>query len=679
MRPFTSTSTVFFTILLTLFLTAFEAAHGQSKIYWIGADANGIPDTIRRANLDGSGVEDVVTVRLDEPSSLEIDFTAGKIYWSAAGEIGRANLDGTQVEKAVVLETSGFFTPISRGVSLDESAGKIYWIEGDAILRANLDGSETEELITTTVVDSEGIKVDPTGGKVYWTNSEFSGGVIRRANLDGSGIEDLVSDGLFSPQKIDLDVGGGKMYWTDLITNDVFRANLDGSSVEEIVTDQDNPDGIALDLSNAKVYWVDRTEDAVRRANLDGSEVEDLPMIVDRPIDVAVDAASGHLYVIVESGELYRSNLDGSDSQLLIAPITGFEAMALDMGEATLYWGSRDALQRSDLDGNNVENIAIGTVGEIRLDRDSGRAYWTAFDGIHGVDLDGSNEALVVEGDQPFNLILDAGRENMYWLGDGNPVTADKIRTSNLDGSEASILLPGRDEPNRLTLDAEAGYLFWTEGNFSFGSVIRRADVDGTNVTDVVTEQVGGSIAIHSEASKIYWSDRRIKRANLDGSEVEELHSAAFTVYSLTLDPAGGKMYWVTEERIERANLDGSGVEVLVTDLARPENLIVYNSTATSIDDEVPVADGGYRLETAFPNPFRDRAIISLSVDRPQNVDVHLYNALGQRVSTLYSGSVAAGVRVELDLHAADKPGGMYFYRVSGEDFQSTGKVILVR
>ena len=72
--------------------------------FWTDGDGK-----IRRANLDGSGVQDLVT-GLDVPTDTSAwTWSDGKIYWTDRGErqtdgdgkIQRANLDGTGVEDVV--------------------------------------------------------------------------------------------------------------------------------------------------------------------------------------------------------------------------------------------------------------------------------------------------------------------------------------------------------------------------------------------------------------------------------------------------------------------------------------------------------------------------------------------------------------------------------------------------
>ena len=77
-------------------------------------------------------------MRLEKPFGIALDVMAGKIYWADVGaDIQRANLDGTDVEDLVtVLESP-------TGIAIDTIAGKIYWPDGgtDKIQRANLDGT----------------------------------------------------------------------------------------------------------------------------------------------------------------------------------------------------------------------------------------------------------------------------------------------------------------------------------------------------------------------------------------------------------------------------------------------------------------------------------------------------------------------------------------------------------
>ena len=184
------------------------------------------------ANHNGGGLTAKLPVLARREESLL------KIFWTNwnSFKIRRANLNGSDVEDLV---TSAQGVAYPGHIALDVAGGKMYWTDRGTrkIQRANLDGSNIEDLVTSAqglINTPAGIALDIAGGKMYWTDSHWNR--IQRANLDGSNIEDLVTHGLRSPEGIALDVAGGKMYWTDPHASKIQRANLDGSNIEDLVT-----------------------------------------------------------------------------------------------------------------------------------------------------------------------------------------------------------------------------------------------------------------------------------------------------------------------------------------------------------------------------------------------------------------------------------------------------------
>ncbi|MDE2997538.1 MAG: dockerin type I domain-containing protein [Gemmatimonadota bacterium] len=138
---------------------------GAAKLYWTDWGT----DKIQRSNLDGSGIEDLVTGGgLDGPDGMALDMAGGKMYWTDAGtnKVQRANLDGSGVEDLV----TGLGIPY--GLALDVSGGKMYWTNRQAnkIQRADLNGANVEDLITSGLTFPGGLALDLSGGKMYWTN-----------------------------------------------------------------------------------------------------------------------------------------------------------------------------------------------------------------------------------------------------------------------------------------------------------------------------------------------------------------------------------------------------------------------------------------------------------------------------------------------------------------------------
>ena len=250
-------------------------------LYWTEHN----PGTIRRATLDGSGIETLVDQDSGAvlPYGIALDSAAGELYWTNGGHIGggktiqRANLDGSQAEILIMTESS----PI--GLALDLVDDKLYWTEPRAgkISRASLDGFEIEPLLHSS--NPRYLALNLAAGKLYWTSgSTFDrsdrtrkSGSIQRANLDGSEIETLVdhASGARNPQGIALDAAAGKLYWADASKGSLYQANLDGTQVSALPGTEGSPRGLALDAAAGKLYWTD-SKDGLYRANLDGSGVE---------------------------------------------------------------------------------------------------------------------------------------------------------------------------------------------------------------------------------------------------------------------------------------------------------------------------------------------------------------------------------------------------------------------
>ncbi len=229
---------------------ALDLMNGQ--MYWADPGAS----AIRRTNIDGSGPLQTVAASGDGSADVALDVGNGKIYWTdsdntqvnnggLSGQIRRSNLDGSNVENLV----SGLRNPA--GIVIDPTSGRVYWTELErksdglgSIQSANLDGSDVQILLTG-VDEANGLAIDVTHGKLYWP--ELTTHSIQSANLDGTGLQTVLS-GLDNPTTIDLSVSEGKLYWTDSLgqqVSGIFRASFDGSDVETLVSGVGVPWGIA--------------------------------------------------------------------------------------------------------------------------------------------------------------------------------------------------------------------------------------------------------------------------------------------------------------------------------------------------------------------------------------------------------------------------------------------------
>ena len=102
-------------------------------------------------------------------------------------------------------------------------------------------------------------------------------------------------------------------------------------------------------------------------------------------------------------------------------------------------------------------------------------------------------------------------------------------------------------------------------------------------VRDLADNRAAYTMASFATAipGRLYWTETPmagpslIRRANLDGSGMETLVIAERHLFRLTLDTAGGKMYWTNPytDKIYRANLNGTAVEGILSGLETPYGL----------------------------------------------------------------------------------------------------------
>ena len=154
------------------------------------------------------------------------------------------------------------------------------------------------------------------------------------------------------------------------------------------------------------------------------------------------------------------------------------------------------------------------------------------------------------------------------------------IMSANLDGTGVTkILSLSTVEPHGITLDVPRGKMYWVEWDTG---MIRRANLDGSEVEELLDQpQHLRSLDLDLAGGKMYWSSdegSNIYRANLDGNEYKEIVSDRSLVTAIALDLIGRRIYWIDDDgdAIQSARLDGSDIRTVTTSgLAAPRGLAV--------------------------------------------------------------------------------------------------------
>lgn len=321
-------------ILLALVLVVgiqnVSLARGNEKLYWVeGTD-------IKRANLNGTNVEDVLT-GLSSPKEITIDLRNRKLYWNEYGTeefkgvtlgtntLLRANPDGSDIEEvfkgyALPPKGGGVTVQCIRGVcdkvwirpagearveidpkllfrprcfAINSLEEQIYWDEQlpTQLKRANFDGTDVEDIKVEKLASVWDIKLDIKRDQIYWV--ELTSRSIRRMNSDGTGLEDIITRWNVPILSFDLDVDAKQIYFTNTRTGTIQRTDFNGKRVEQIVSGLQGPREIVVNARSKRIYWSswDRQTDLwkIQSANLNGSDVSDVATELNRIRGLAVD------------------------------------------------------------------------------------------------------------------------------------------------------------------------------------------------------------------------------------------------------------------------------------------------------------------------------------------------------------------------------------------------------
>ena len=104
----------------------------------------------------------------------------------------------------------------------------------------------------------------------------------------------------------------------------------------------------------------------------------------------------------------------------------------------------------------------------------------------------------------------------------------------------------------------------------------------------------------------------------------------------------------------------------------------ISSSTAATLVLKNEIAPASFSLSQNFPDPFNPSTQIDFSLPQQSNVQLKVYNTLGQLVTTLVNGNLSAGSH-SVTFDARNLASGLYIYRLSAGNFTSVKKMLLLK
>ncbi|MBK9096804.1 MAG: T9SS type A sorting domain-containing protein [bacterium] len=165
--------------------------------------------------------------------------------------------------------------------------------------------------------------------------------------------------------------------------------------------------------------------------------------------------------------------------------------------------------------------------------------------------------------------------------------------------------------------------------------------------------------------------DAAFSIAKWDGSDWQPLGKgihqannfiATATVYSLKATPEG----LFVGGQFTHAGDKYSNMIALYTD---------FTTDIKEVENQVPLE---CRLEQNYPNPFNPSTTIQFSIPEQSFVKLEVFNTLGEKISTLVSEELNAG-NYTYEWNAEKLSSGIYYYKLSANEFSKANKMILLK
>jgi hypothetical protein len=101
-------------------------------------------------------------------------------------------------------------------------------------------------------------------------------------------------------------------------------------------------------------------------------------------------------------------------------------------------------------------------------------------------------------------------------------------------------------------------------------------------------------------------------------------------------------------------------------------------SISTGIFDKHKNLLSSFNLYQNYPNPFNPSTMISYQLPMTSEVELSIYNILGQKVQTLVLEKQNAG-NLQVEWDASGFSSGIYYYKIEAGEFQDVKKMVLLR
>ena len=278
----------------------------------------------------------------------------------------------------------------------------------------------------------------------------------------------------------------------------------------------------------------------------------------------------------------------------------------------------------------------------------------------------------------------------------GASLTTDRFGKANsayyFDGSSNEISVPSSASLN-FSYGTIAFWTFYQGGNYNPRFVCKNGQYDTWSQMTPGSEQLGvsfadqpgGGMLSNTSIARNQWTFVVLVKSSdsirtyLNGV-LNKSQALPGSIPSSTSTLKFGAHEGVSPSYIDRLQGKLDDIRIYNRVLSNAEIQGLYIVTSVSSDNQVA---GGFRLDQNYPNPFNPGTTIEYQLAQRGNVEIHVYNSVGQLVRTLVSEQKEAG-SYSVAWDGKSNIGyvvssGMYFYQLKAGNFVQAKKMLLIK
>ncbi|XP_032801941.2 low-density lipoprotein receptor-related protein 2 [Petromyzon marinus] len=532
------------------------------RVFWTDTMQN----KVLSVNMDTLAVETVLSVALDMPENLAVDWISNKLYIveSSVDRIDVTDLNGAN-RLTLIAENLGR----PRGIALDPTVGYMFFSDWDdasgnpRLERAYMDGTNRLALVRTKLGWPAGITLDFVLQRVFWVDNRFD--YIESVTYDGLNRKTILSGGANVPHPFDITTFEHYVYFTDWTRMEVTRVNVfNGSDLQVVHRSNIQPYGVIVHHSL-------RQPQVRNPCGPNNGGCEQICVLSHRTDNVGLGYRCK-----------CRVGFDLQPDGLRCFPVTKF-----------LLFSAMTSVRGIPLNQSQQEDVILPVMGSpvtfvgidfdaasqrvIVSDTSQGKIFQQNLDGTGRVNLT-SRDVSSVE-----SLAYDWVSKNLYWTDTHNrAVTVMRL----IDQSRRNIL-SNLQNPRSIVVHPLQGYIFYSDWNRP--AKIVRAWCDGSHATPIVNTSLGwpNGLAIDWQSPwnpKLYWVDAffdRIEFSNFNGQNRQRLDRISHLAHPFSISIHGGFAYfsdWRLNSIVRVRKMDGGEAVIIRQGIQYLMNVKVYDT-----------------------------------------------------------------------------------------------------